>query len=342
MKLLVTGGMGFIGSNFIRYVYNTYPTYTIINFDALTYAGNAENLGDIEGLETGNAQRYRFVQGDIADTDEARRVVENEQPDVIVNFAAESHVDRSIVDSSRFMRSNILGVHVLLELSKKHDITLVHISTDEVYGDVSQGFSSEESPMRPSSPYAASKASADLLVQAYSRTYKTRAIIMRGSNNFGPYQYPEKLIPLAITNISEGGKVPVHGSGLHVRAWLHVNDFCSAIDSALHQASPGAIYNVAGHADTNLNVIRTISEYLGVPLDDAIEHVPDRPGADMRYAPSARKIKSELGWRPKRRIAEALPDLVLWYRENSLWWRKVKEKHSFLDHYEKQRLGKYS
>lgn len=342
MNLLVTGGMGFIGSNFIRYLYNKYPAYSIVNFDALTYAGNTENLVDIEESEAGMAKRYRFVRGDIADAVAIQRVIEDEQPNAIINFAAESHVDRSIVDASRFIHSNIFGVYVLLDVAKKHNIMLVHISTDEVYGDVPEGYSFEESPMRPSNPYAASKASSDLLVQAYMRTHNVPAIILRGSNNFGPYQYPEKLIPLAISNLSEGRKVPIHGSGLQVRAWLHVNDFCSAIDAALHRAAPGSVYNVAGHPDTNLTIVKTVSAYLNAPFEDALEHVPDRPGADMRYAPSARKIKNELGWRPKRRVAEALPDLVAWYRENSSWWKKVKEKRSFLDHYEKQRLGKYT
>lgn len=342
MKLLVTGGAGFIGSNFVRYLYNRYPAYSIVNLDALTYAGNRENLEDLEHSDTDGKRRYRFVHGDIADTKAVHNVVDDEHFDAIVNFAAESHVDRSIVDSEQFIRSNIFGVHTLLEAARRRSIKFVQISTDEIYGDVSDGRSSEENPMRPSNPYAASKAGADLLVQSYWRTHRTPVLILRGSNNFGPYQYPEKLIPLAITNLSEHKKIPLHGSGLQVRAWLHVDDYCSAIDIALHHARPGSIYNVAGHAHTNLDVMALIAGYFQVPLGEAVEHVPDRPGADMRYAPSARAIKSELGWRPKRRIAEALPDLVRWYRENARWWRKVKEKRSFLDHYEKQRSARYT
>lgn len=343
MKLLITGGMGFIGSNFIRYVYKKYPSYTIINYDALTYAGNPENLSDIETLESVKEgdRRYFFVQGDIVDAKAVNDVLEKYNPDVIINFAAESHVDRSFFDSVEFIRSNILGTQNLLRLACKYGVKFIQISTDEIYGDVLSGYSDEESPIRPSNPYAASKAGADLLVQSFIRSHGASVVIVRGSNNFGPYQYPEKLLPLAITNIIENKKIPIHGSGEHVRKWLHVDDFVGGIDLVLHGAKQGSIYNIAGHEGTNINALRRIADYLGVLHDDVFEFTGDRPGADMRYAPHSGKIERELGWKPKRHLDEALAELIEWYRDNEAWWSKIKHRKEFLDSYERQRQAKY-
>lgn len=343
MKLLVTGGMGFIGSNFVRHVYAKYPTYTIVNYDALTYAGNPDNLADIDAAEAkkGENARYVFVHGDIADLDRVKETLETYRPDAIVNFAAESHVDRSIIDSSGFVRSNVVGMHTLLELARQMGIKMVHISTDEIYGDVLEGHSTEESPIAPSNPYAALKAAADLLARSYVRTHKAPVVIVRGSNNFGPYQYPEKLLPLAITNLLEGEKIPVHGSGEHVRTWIHVQDFVEGIDLVLHEAPVGSVYNIAGHERANIELLKRIASELGVSHGEAIHHVGDRPGADMRYAPHGGKMERDFGWTPKRHIDETLPELILWYKTNVPWWKKVKAKQDFVDHYTRQKEAKY-
>lgn len=346
MTILVTGGAGFIGSNFIRYMYHKYPRYRIVNFDALTYAGNPDNLRDIEAEEAARTinsgmPRYRFVKGDITEEQAVRNVITEEEPDVIINFAAESHVDRSFYGPAAFIHSNVVGANIVLELAREFNISFIQISTDEIYGDVLEGYSSEESPIRPSNPYAASKAAADLLVQSYIRSHKVPAIIIRGSNNFGPYQYPEKLIPLAITNIFEEKKVPIHGTGEHVRTWVHVLDFVEGVDLILHQGKVGEVYNIAGHELANIELLRTIADEIGVKHHEVFEHVSDRPGADFRYAPHAGKIERELGWKPKRHIKESIPELVAWYRENEAWWKKIKEKAVFRDHYEKQRKAKY-
>src|SRR3989338_6385839 len=335
MKILVTGGMGFIGSNFIRQMFFRHPSYSILNYDALTYAGNPDNLIDVEESDNG-AGRYSFFKGDIVDADTLEKTVQSFQPDVIVNFAAESHVDRSLADSAEFINSNIVGAHKLFEISRKHNIKLVHISTDEVYGDVPEGYSSEESPIRPSNPYAASKAAADLLAQTYIRSHNAPILIVRGSNNYGPYQYPEKLIPLAITNILEGNKIPIHGNGKHIRTWIHVDDFSRGIDAVLHEGAIGSIYNISGHEQSNLELLRKIATHLEVSHDDFFEHVGDRPGADVRYAPISNKITQDLGWKPAHHIDEQITELVAWYKDNSEWWKKVKERKEFTDHYEKQ------
>lgn len=343
MKLFITGGMGFIGSNFIRRMYERYPGYTIINFDALTYAGNEDNLADIEVLESkkGTSRRYHFVKGDITKPEELDAAILPHTPDAIINFAAESHVDRSFVAAAAFINTNVVGVHYLLELSRKKNTPFIQISTDEVYGDTPEGYSTEESPLRPSNPYAASKAAADLLVLSYIRSHNTPAKIIRGSNNFGPYQYPEKLIPLAITNILEGKKVPIHGNGTHVRTWLHTDDFADAIDLILHRAAQGSVYNVAGTEATNILLLRRVAEVLGKNYDDFFEHVGDRPGADFRYAPNADKLYQDFGWKPAHPIEKSFGELVAWYQNHEEWWHKIKEKREFLDHYEKQRHAKY-
>jgi dTDP-glucose 4,6-dehydratase len=342
MKLLVTGGMGFIGSNFIRYVRATHPEYDIINFDALTYAGNPENLEDVEqGEGEALSGSYRFVKGDIADLLALHDAIARYTPDAIINFAAESHVDRSFVDCGEFIRSNVLGAHNLFECSRKYGIRMVHVSTDEIYGEVLEGYSSELSPMRPSNPYAASKAAADMQAQSYIRTHRAPILVVRGSNNFGPYQYPEKLIPLAITNMLEGEKVPVHGTGAHIRTWVHVLDFVRGIDLVLHEAKEGETYNIAGGEYANIDILKRIGGTLGVRMDDAVVHVGDRPGADLRYAPDAEKIGRELGWRPEYSIDGHIEEVVAWYKAHRNWWKKIKRKTEFLQHYEKQRTATY-
>lgn len=344
-NILVTGGAGFIGSNFIRYVYNKYPFYRIFNYDLLTYAGNLDNLKDIIKLEKNkskNKKRYFFIKGDICDERLSDKLFARYKFDIVVNFAAESHVDRSIISSQNFIKVNVMGVHILIDLAKKYKTPcFVHISTDEIYGDVGRGQSSERSHLKPSNPYAASKAAADFLVQSYIRTHQFPAIIMRGSNNFGFYQYPEKLIPLAITNLLEGRLVPIHGSGAHVRRWLHVEDFCSAIGLAMHKAKAGSIYNVAGLPKKNRDIIKEICRILGKDFKAHIRFVSDRPGADFRYAPTASKIEKELGWRSAKNIDADLGEIIEWYRQNQSWWKKIKKKREFLDHYQKQSRALY-
>lgn len=343
MKLLVTGGMGFIGSNFIRHIYKKYPSYTIINYDALTYAGNPENLTDIESTESANEEkrRYFFVRGDIVDAKQVLDVLEKHEPDVMINFAAESHVDRSLVDSGEFIRSNVVGVQNLLQFARKFGVKFVQISTDEVYGDILKGESVEEDAFRPSNPYAASKAAADLLAQSYIRSHNAPVLIVRGSNNFGPFQYPEKLIPLAITNILENKPIPIHGNGNHIRKWIHVDDFVNGIDLVLHEAKQGSIYNISGHEGTNMNALRQIADYFKVAHSETFEFTNDRPGADLRYAPHAGKIERELGWKSKHHLDESLPELIEWYLKNRDWWTKIKKQKEFLDSYERQRQAKY-
>lgn len=342
-NILVTGGAGFIGSNFIRCIYNKYPGYRIFNYDLLTYAGNPENLLDIKNQEKKKAKkRYFFIKGDICDEPKLEKLFKKHKFDLVVNFAAESHVDRSIVSSQNFIRVNVMGVHILIDLAKKYRTPrFVHISTDEIYGDVGQGASHEESAFKPSNPYAASKAAADFLVQSYMRTHSLPAIIMRGSNNFGFYQYPEKLIPLAITNLLANKPIPVHGGGEHIRRWLHVEDFSSAIDLAMHKAPDFSIYNVAGNPKKNIEIIKKICQILGKDFKVYARFVSDRPGADFRYAPAASKLEKDLGWKQKKTIDDALAEIVQWYINNPKWWQKIKQKKEFLDHYRKQSLAKY-
>lgn len=342
-NILVTGGAGFIGSNFIRYIYHKYPEYRIFNYDLLTYAGNLENLLDIKKLEKFRTKkRYFFIQGDICDEKKLDALFKKHKFDLVVNFAAESHVDRSIISSQNFIRVNVMGVHILIDLAKKyHTKRFVHISTDEIYGDVGYGDSHEESALKPSNPYAASKAAADFLVQSYMRTHRLPAIIMRGSNNFGFYQYPEKLIPLAITNLLANKSISIHGGGEHVRRWLHVEDFSSAIDLAMHKAPDFSIYNVAGNPKKNIEIIKKICQILGKDFKVYAQFVSDRPGADFRYAPAASKLEKDLGWKQKNNIDDALADIVQWYINNPAWWQKIKVKKEFLDHYRKQSLAKY-
>jgi len=315
LKILVTGGAGFIGSNFIRHLLGTRSGVEILNFDKLTYAGNPENLSDLEGNP-----RYQFLRGDIAD----RAVVEKifaSHFDAVVHFAAETHVDRSIEDASPFLQSNIVGTHGLLEAARRHrKMRFVHISTDEVYGSASAGASfTEQSSLDPRSPYAASKASAEHLVAAYANTYGVPTVILRCTNNFGPFQFPEKLIPLIIANAGEDKAVPVYGDGLQERDWLFVEDFCRAIALALERAKPGSLYNVsAGAPQPNLKIIRTILRELGKP-ESLIEYVLDRPGHDRRYALDSTKIRRELSWSPEVTFEEGIRKTIEWYQAHREW-----------------------
>lgn len=322
MKLLVTGGAGFIGSNFIRYWMKNHPDDNVVNLDKLTYAGNLENLKDIE-----QNPNYRFIKGDICDA----KVVENaiEGVDIVVHFAAESHVDRSIKGPAVFVMTNVVGTQVLLDSAVKKGVKRFHhISTDEVFGSLDlrdKNKFNERTQYNPRSPYAASKAGSDHLVRAYHTTYGLPVTITNCSNNFGPYQFPEKLISLAITNLLEGKKVPVYGDGLYVRDWLYVDDHCRAIDIVLQKGKIGETYLVGGLADDipNIEVIKKIITILGKD-ESMVEHVQDRPGHDRRYAVDWSKMKNELGWQPQHNFDEWLEETVRWYKNNEEWWKKFK------------------
>jgi len=327
--LLITGGAGFIGSQFIKYLLHAYQEYHIINFDKLTYCGNLENLQEVKDIP-----RYTFIQGDICDA-KAIENIARQKPDVIINFAAESHVDRSISDPTAFLKTNLWGVYTLLEAVKKHHIKkFIQISTEEVYGSTISGSFKEGEALLPSSPYSTSKASGDLLCLSYIKTYQLPVIITRSSNNFGPFQYPEKIIPLFITNLLENKKVPLYGSGQNTRDWLHVMDNCRAIDLVLHKGKEGQIYNIGGiNEKTNLQLTKIILNILG-KSSEYIQHVKDRPGHDKRYSLNCEKIK-KLGWRPQlNNFEKALRDTVLWYQNNELWWKKIKSG-KYLEYYKK-------
>lgn len=320
MTVLVTGGAGFIGSNFIHYLLRKYPTYRIINVDKLTYAGNLENLETIE-----HDPRYIFVKADICDQPRMEEVLREYSVDAIVNFAAESHVDRSIWGGAEFVRTNVVGTQVLLECAKAYALKkFVQVSTDEVYGSLGpEGKFTERTPLHPNSPYAASKASADLLVLAYRHTFGLPVVITRCSNNYGPYQFPEKLIPLMITNALNDKPLPVYGDGLNVRDWLYVADHCAAIDLVLHRGNVGEVYNIGGNNErTNLDVVRLLLKHLGKP-ESLITFVKDRPGHDRRYAIDSTKIQRELGWKPQHTFEQGLEETIRWYVENEPWWKRV-------------------
>ena len=337
MKILVTGGAGFIGSNFIRYMLDRHPDYQIINLDNLTYSGNLENLIDIHTRksEVVNSKsthdsrltslRYRFIKGDICDTKSVDRLVKD-GVDIIVNFAAESHVDRSIMDASVFINTNVLGTYVLLEAAKKHPVKkFIQISTDEVYGSLgTDGYFTENTPLAPNSPYSASKASADLLVRSFHHTYNLPVIITRSSNNYGPCQFPEKVIPLFITNALADVPLPLYGDGLNIRDWLYVEDHCRAIDFVIEKGKEGEVYNIGGNCEkTNLEITKTILQRLGKP-EGLIKYVRDRPGHDRRYAIDSNKIQRELGWSPRYTFEEGIEKTIEWYIENESWWKKIK------------------
>ena len=320
MKVLVTGGAGFIGSNFIRYALKEHADWQIINLDKLTYAGNLENLRDVE-----EDTRYHFVKGDIADANLVRSLL-SENIEAVVNFAAESHVDRSIMDSAPFIDTNVRGTQVLLESAREQGTRLfLQVSTDEVYGSLgTEGKFTEESPLLPNSPYSASKASADLLCRAYYHTYGLPVMITRCSNNYGPFQFPEKFIPLVITNAREEREIPLYGDGLNVRDWIYVEDHCRALDMVIQKGRPGEIYNVGGSCEkTNLELVKLILDFLGKP-QSLIKFVADRPGHDRRYALETSKIEHELEWEPSVYFERGLRETVKWYTGNEDWWRRIK------------------
>ncbi|MET3939716.1 dTDP-glucose 4,6-dehydratase [Paenibacillus sp. PvP094] len=337
MKLLVTGGAGFIGSNFVIYMQQQHPDYEIINVDALTYAGNLENLKSLEG----NA-RHTFVKADITDAAEMDRLI-GQGVNVVVNFAAESHVDRSILEPDIFVRTNVNGTQALLEAAKKHNITkFVQVSTDEVYGSLGPtGLFTEETPLQPNSPYSASKAGGDLLVRAYHETFGLPVNITRCSNNYGPYQFPEKLIPLMISRALADKALPVYGDGLNIRDWLYVEDHCSAIDLVIHQGRNGEVYNIGGNNErTNVHIVKTILEQLGKP-ESLIKYVQDRPGHDRRYGIDPTKTMSELGWKPKHTFETGIKETIQWYLDNKEWLTRI-QSGVYQQYYAKQygsRLG---
>jgi len=319
MKLLVTGGAGFIGSNFIHHILGEHSSWTITNLDKLTYAGNLENLKDIE-----NNPRYRFVKGDIANRELINSLLQ-EKIDVIVNFAAESHVDRSIMDASSFIETNTKGTQTLLEGARQyHTGKFIQVSTDEVYGSMQNGKFTEQSPLSPNSPYAASKTAADLLCHACWKTYQLPIIVTRCSNNLGPFQFPEKLIPLAVTNALEDKLIPIYGDGLNVRDWIYVLDHCRALDLTIQEGKPGEVYNVAASQEkTNLELTQQLLDIMGKPRS-LITFVTDRPGHDRRYALDASKITHELGWKPLYSFEKALAATIDWYVNHERWWRQIK------------------
>lgn len=323
MKICVTGGAGFIGGNFVQYMVKKYPDYEILNLDLLTYAGNLETLKPVE-----NEPNYRFVRGDIADRRFIMDLFEKEKFDIVVNFAAESHVDRSIRDPGIFIQTNVMGTQVLMDACKEYEVKRFHqVSTDEVYGDLPLDrpdlFFREDTPLHTSSPYSSSKASADLFVMAYERTFGLPVTISRCSNNYGPYQFPEKLIPLILSRALDNKALPVYGKGENVRDWLHVEDHCTAIDLIIHKGKVGEVYNVGGHNEkTNLEVVKTILKAIDKP-ESLIEYVTDRPGHDLRYAIDPTKIERELGWKPKYTFDTGIRQTIQWYLDNRTWWENI-------------------
>jgi len=331
--ILVTGGAGFIGSNFIRLILSKYSDYFIINFDKLTYAGNLENLSSIE-----NFGNYIFIKGDICNKKLVTEIFEKYKIDTVVHFAAESHVDRSITDSYQFIETNIKGTQVLLDITSGQNVCFLHVSTDEVYGSLGQeGYFTEQTPLAPNSPYSASKAASDLLVRAYHKTHGFPGIITRCSNNYGCYQFPEKLIPLMITNAIEEKPLPVYGDGLYTRDWLHVKDHCLALDKVLHFGKIGEIYNIGGNNEwKNIDIVKLILKNLG-KSENLIRFVKDRPGHDRRYAIDASKIKDELGWQPQYTFEKGLQETIKWYQTATDWWQKIKTgeyRNYYQQHYD--------
>lgn len=322
MKILVTGGAGFIGSNFIRHIISGHPEHSVINLDKLTYAGNLENMQDME-----DQPNYRFVKGDICD----RQFLDSLDFDAIINFAAESHVDRSILDSFPFLQANVIGTQSLLEAAKIRKCRMLQVSTDEVYGSIENGLFTEESSISPNSPYAASKASADLLVRAYHETFDMDVLITRCSNNYGPYQFPEKLIPLVISHAIAGKPVPVYGDGKNVRDWIYVLDHCKAVDVVFHRGKSGEVYNAGGknewqNIDIIMKLLSLVADKTGQDADvmkDLITFVKDRQGHDRRYAIDPSKIEKELGWRPETGFDEGLENTVDWYLSHRTWWERI-------------------
>ena len=339
MKIIVTGGAGFIGGNFVHYMLNKYNDYDIICLDALTYAGNMETLEPVI-----NNPHFKFYKADIADRNAVYEINKKEKPNIIVNFAAESHVDRSIDNPSIFLQTNVLGTGVLMDACRKYGIDRYHqVSTDEVYGDLPLDrpdlFFTETTPLHTSSPYSASKASADLLVQAYHRTFKLPVTISRCSNNYGPYHFPEKLIPLMIANALYDKELPVYGKGENVRDWLYVEDHCSAIDLIIHKGRVGEVYNIGGHNEkTNLEVVKIILKELN-KSESLIKYVTDRPGHDMRYAIDPTKIHTELGWLPATKFEDGIKKTIKWYLDNKTWWQNI-INGEYKNYYERHYKGR--
>ncbi len=331
-QILVTGGCGFIGSNFIRYELSKYPDISIINLDKLTYAGNLENLKEFE-----SHSRYNFVKGDIADPDFVNSLLKSTNFDAVINFAAESHVDRSILDSSPFIQTNVVGTQILLDAFRNQQISrFVQVSTDEVYGSLGvEGLFTEDTPIAPNSPYSASKAAADLLVRSYIKTFQLPAIITRCSNNYGPYQFPEKLIPLFISNAMENKPVPIYGEGTNVRDWIHVLDHCRGIDAALRKGVVGEVYNFGGNSEMqNIKITKLLLGLLGKP-ETLIKYVKDRPGHDLRYAIDCRKAESELDWKPEIEFQAGLESTIKWYQDNREWVNRIRSGE-YLKFYDQQ------
>jgi dTDP-glucose 4,6-dehydratase len=330
--LVVTGGCGFIGSNFIRDQLKRYPEQSLVNIDKLTYAGNPENLKDIDG-----DPRYRLQKLDICDRDSIQTLLTAVKPDAVVNFAAESHVDRSILDSGPFIQTNVVGTQILLDACRQAKVArFVQVSTDEVYGSLgAEGFFTEATALAPNSPYSASKTAADVLVRAYCHTFGFPGVITRCSNNYGPYQFPEKIIPLFISKALEDKPLPVYGTGENVRDWIHVLDHCRGIDAALRQGRPGEVYNFGGHQEIrNIDLTRMLLELLGKP-QTLIEFVRDRPGHDLRYAIDCSKAERELGWKPQVSFRQGIRDTIDWYQANSEWVNRIKTSE-YLKYYEQQ------
>jgi len=323
MRILVTGGAGFIGNNFIFYMRKKHPEHELVCLDKLTYAGNLETLASVM-----DDPKFKFIKADIADREDIYGIFETERPDVVVNFAAESHVDRSIENPDIFLTTNVMGTQVLLDACRKYGVQRYHqVSTDEVYGDLPLDrpdlFFTEQTPLHTSSPYSASKASADLLCNAYQRTYGLPITISRCSNNYGPYQFPEKLIPLMIANALSDKPLPVYGEGLNVRDWLYVEDHCAAIDLILEEGKVGQVYNIGGHNEMrNIDIVKLILRELGKP-ESLITHVTDRKGHDMRYAIDPTFIHKELGWLPETRFADGIKKTIRWYLDNRTWWENI-------------------
>jgi dTDP-glucose 4,6-dehydratase len=335
MNLLLTGGCGFIGSNLVRLLLAERPGWRLVNLDRLTYAGNAENLADLEGNP-----RYRFVRGDIANGELVAEIVRSERIDAIMHLAAESHVDRSILSPAVFIETNVRGTQVLLEAARELGVKrFLHVSTDEVYGSLGPtGFFTEETPLAPSSPYSASKAGSDLLALAYAHTFGMDVVVTRCSNNYGPYQFPEKLIPLMIANALEDKPLPVYGDGLNVRDWIHVEDHARGLLAALEGGKRGEVYNFGASSERrNIEIVKAVLRLVGKP-ESLIQYVKDRPGHDRRYAIDAAKAKRDLSWTPRHRFEDALAATVQWYRDHRGWWERVRSG-AYLHYYEKQYGG---
>lgn len=334
-NLMVTGGMGFIGSNFVRHMLWQYPDYHIVVYDKLTYAGNPDNLRDVT-----NAPRYAFVQGDICDADQVRETICQYQIDTLVNFAAETHVDRSLMDPGSFIMTDVYGTFVLLEAARDLKLERYHqVSTDEVYGQVLEGSSVETDPIHTRSPYSASKAGGDLMVLAYCTSFGVPATITRGSNNIGPYQYPEKVVPVWVTNAIDDKPIPIYGDGLQMRDYQYVEDHCEGIDVVLHRGVIGEIYNLGTGVETcNIDMAHAILRLLNKP-DSLLQYITDRPGHDRRYSLSVEKVKG-LGWQSRHTFEQAIEKTVRWYVDNEWWWRKIKSGEAYREYYQKHYAGR--